>query len=120
LTAVVGEVGEDDAEVDEAGEEASAEATDAGRRDLGNVDGSDDGCLSYAEPGDEPAGVDSPKTAVGPQEDGDADNPQDAELAGGPDAADSIADKERTVTSRLSPLVPGGGEGGRWDKIGLT
>lgn len=38
--AIVGEVGEDDTEVDSAGEHATAETTDGGRGDFGNVDGS--------------------------------------------------------------------------------
>jgi hypothetical protein len=99
LAAVVGEICQDNAEVNEAGEETSAKTADACGGNLSDVDGPYNGRLAYAETCDEPAGVDGAEIAVGRHEDGDADNPQDAQLAGRPDSANFVADKESAVSS---------------------
>jgi hypothetical protein len=44
--AVVGKVGQNNAQVDEAGEDTSAETTHSGRGNLSEIDGSYNGCLA--------------------------------------------------------------------------
>lgn len=97
LAAVVCEVGEHDTKVDETGEDAGAETTDGGRGNLGEVDGADDGRLAYTETGDEATSVDGAEVSVVGHEDGNTDDPDDAELTGSPDTADLIANDEGTV-----------------------
>jgi hypothetical protein len=65
---------------------------------LSNVNRPYDRRLAYAEAGNESARVDGAEIAVGRQEDGDANYPQNAELAGRPYASDPIAKQESTVT----------------------
>ena len=97
--AIVGEVGEDDADVDGTREEAGADTADGGGRDLGDVDGTDDGGLTDAQTGDEATRVDGAEVAVhaADHEDDDADGPEGAEEAGGPDTTDAITDDESAV-----------------------
>ncbi|KAG7141461.1 hypothetical protein HYQ46_007822 [Verticillium longisporum] len=64
LTAIVGEVCKDNAEIDETGEHAGAETTDRGGSDFGEVDGADDRGLADAKTGDEAARVDGAEVAV--------------------------------------------------------
>jgi len=104
LASVVRKVRQYNTEIDKPCEDAGAQPADRCRRDLGQVDGPDDSGLADAEAGDEAAGVDGAQVAVGAHEDGDADDPEGAEQAGGPDTADAVADEEGTGHRQFDPL----------------
>jgi hypothetical protein len=59
-------------------------------------------CLAYAKASNEPTCVYGGNAAVGHHKNGDADDPQDAELTCCPNTADSIANKEGSVSSQTS------------------
>lgn len=96
--AVVGEVGEDNTDVDGTGEKTGAETTDGGGSDLGEVDGTDDGGHADTEATDEATSVDSTELAIDTRdhEDGDTESPDRGENTGSPDTSDTIADEEST------------------------
>lgn len=96
--AVVGEVGEDDTDVDGTGEETGAETTDGGGSDFSEVDGTDDGGHADTKATDEATSVDSTELAVDARdhEDGDTGSPDRGENTGSPNTPDTIADEEST------------------------
>lgn len=94
---VVGEVSKDNAEIDETSEDTGAKTANGCRRYLSDVDGTDHRSLSNTEPGNEAAGVDSVKVTTVSHEDGDAQNPQDAQLPSSPDPPNTIANQKSTI-----------------------
>ncbi len=78
LGPVVGEVGQDNAEIDETGEDTGAETPDRRGCYLGDVDRAYNGGLPYTKSGDKTTSVDRAETASVSHEDGDAQDPQDA------------------------------------------
>ena len=97
LGSVVGEVGEDNTEIDEAGEDTSAETSDRRGSDLSDVDGADDGSLSNAESSNEATSVDGSQAAPVTHEDSDTQDPYQAQLSRSPNTADPIANDESAV-----------------------
>lgn len=61
--------------------------------------------LAHAQSGDESTSVDSAQVAMSAHEDGDADNPQYAQLPRCPDAADTVADEECTGIESLANSI---------------
>ena len=115
---VVGEVGEDDTDVDGAGEEAGAKTSNGCRGDFGDVDWSSNKSetlkkpdkqiglsspynrrLADTEASDEAASIDGAQVSIDTSnhEDDDADDPERAEDAGCLDSTDPIANQEGTV-----------------------
>lgn len=96
LRAVVGKVRKDNTQIDKACEDTGAETPDRRRRDFSQIQWRDDGRLADAQTGDEAACIDGAQTAIVAQEDGNAQDPKEAELARSPDTADAVADEECT------------------------
>lgn len=65
---------------------------------LRQIDWSNHHGLANTKTGHETASIDSSQTAIVSHEDGDAQNPQEAELASRPDTPDAITDEESTST----------------------
>ncbi len=97
LASIVCKVGQDDAEIDEAGEDAGAETSDTGRSDLGDVHRSYHNGLADTEARDEAPSVDNAEVAIRAQEEGNSDDPHKTQLTGGPDAANTVADNKGAV-----------------------
>ena len=97
LGSVVGEVGEDNTEIDEAGEDTSAETSNRRGSDLSDVDGANDWSLSDAESSNEATSVDGSQAAPVTHEDGDTQDPYQAQLSRSPNTADPIANDESAV-----------------------
>lgn len=122
LAAIVGEVGEHNAQVDKAGEDTSAETADGCRGlllvnsvrqgiicvtyDLSQVDWSHDYSLAHPQSGHEATGVNSTQATVGTNthEDGDSQNPKDTQLASCPQPSNTVAHKECTRTESADGL----------------
>ncbi len=85
--APVGEVAEHDAQIDGAREDADAEPADAARCGFGKIGGCNDSRLPDAQSHDEASCEDLSVAAIGGDEDYHADDPDDTQLAGGPDAS---------------------------------
>lgn len=116
LAAVVGEVGEHNAQVNEAGEDTSAEPADGCwglflvnqarqgielvTHDLSQVDWSHNYSLADAQSGHEATSIDSPQATVGTDahENGNSQDPKNAELASRPQPSNTVAHKECTIT----------------------
>lgn len=94
LSTIVGKVGQHDAEIDETGEDTGAKTTNRCRCDLGNVHRADDGGLTDSQTSDEATCVDGAEVTVVAEKDGNADNPDNAELSCSPDTTNAIADQE--------------------------
>lgn len=96
VAAVAGEVGQHDSQVDGAGEHAHAETADGARGCFGEVGGCYDGGLANANAGDEAAGVDHADGTVGGggEKDGDAEDPEETQLASCPETADFVGEVE--------------------------
>lgn len=75
--AIVGEVGEDDTDIDGTGEETGAETTDGSGSDLSEVDGTNDGGHADTDTADETTSVDAAELSVDTRdhEDGDTNSP---------------------------------------------
>lgn len=102
LATVDGEVGQHDAQIHSSSESTRAETADRSRRDFGKVNRADNNCLADANACNKASGVDGLKAAAVDHKDDDANNPQDAELTGCPETANSIADNECTIIKGLS------------------
>jgi hypothetical protein len=81
-------------QIDSTGESAGAEATNGCRRDLGEIDRSYDNSLADAHTRNKAPCVYRRHAAAIGHEDGDADEPEDAELARGPDATEVVTGEE--------------------------
>lgn len=92
LGPVIGEVGQNDTEVDEASKNASAEAPNRCRCYLRNVDRAYHRGLSDTKPGNEATSVDGSEAAPVPHEDSNTQNPQQAQLSRGPNTPNPITD----------------------------
>lgn len=101
---VVGEVGEDDSDVNGTGEETGTETTDGSRGDLGEVDRSNNGRHADTKTTDEATSVDTTKISVdtGDHEDGNTNGPNRSQNTGSPDTSDAITDHECTVSKILA------------------
>ena len=95
--AIVREVCKHDAEINESGEDAGAKASNRGWGNLCKIDRPNDNGLADAQTSYETTGVDGTQVAFGTHENGNTENPNDAELTSCPDTADTIADKESTI-----------------------
>ena len=92
LTSPVGKVGQHNAQVHGSGKGTRTQTTDRGRRNLRQVHGADNDRLAHAHARNEASGVDGRHAALVGHEDGNADEPQDAQLPRRPDAAEFVAD----------------------------
>ena len=75
LGSVVGKIGQDNADVDTAGEDASAKTTDGCGCDFGNVDGAYNTGLANTETSNEASSIHGAKASAVAHEDGNADDP---------------------------------------------
>lgn len=94
LSAVVGEVGDQNTKVDGSGESTRAETTNGSRRNFTQVDGTDDDSLANADAGKETTEVYKLHVSTVSHKDRNTDEPNDAELASGPDTTVPIASEE--------------------------
>ena len=103
LGSIVGEISDQDTQVYRAGECTCAKATYRGRGDFGQVNRTNDDCLTNADAGEETTKVDRGHAPVVAHEDGYADKPENTKLAGGPQPTKVVAGKEgTTVVSQYS------------------
>jgi hypothetical protein len=77
-------------------EHTSAETTDGSGRNFRKVDGTDNASLSNTKTGNEATSIDGIHVAIVSNKDGDAEDPETAELASSPNTADTITNDEST------------------------
>jgi hypothetical protein len=85
-------------------EETCAKTTDASWSDLAKVDRTNDWGLTDSKTCNQSACIDGSEVARGAtdHEDGNADGPKNTELANSPDTAETIADDESAMKSKIS------------------
>jgi hypothetical protein len=95
-SAIVCKVGKDYTEVDKSSENTSAKTANGCRGDLSEIDRCHDNGLANAQACDKPPRIYGAEVTAVAHEDSDANNPQNTQLASGPETTNTIADDEGT------------------------